>query len=131
MTVRRAAAHFGVSDEYLRRRITAAGLTKRIGSFVPNPWQPADLQHRASQLYATGLTVQQVGAALGVSATTISNALHATKTPVRIPDRRAKYPASRRVLAMGLVSAAHRRVRVTIPIRRGRIGLLDISGARR
>lgn len=84
MTIAKARKLFGVSDEYLRRRITEAGLTKRPGTFLPrSAWEPDDLQARAVQLYATGLTMREVGAQLGVSSSTVSYALHAAKVPVR------------------------------------------------
>ena len=40
------------------------------------------LQAKAVQLYATGMTMRQVGARLGVSSSTVSAALHAAKAPV-------------------------------------------------
>ena len=41
MTIAEAATHFGVSDEYLRRRIAEAGLTRRPGTFAPRTaWSP-------------------------------------------------------------------------------------------
>jgi transposase len=84
MTIAQAATHFGVSEEYLRRRIAETGLTRRPGTFAPrSAWSPNVLQAKAVQLYATGMTMRQVGARLGVSAATISQALHAAKVPVR------------------------------------------------
>jgi len=84
MTIAQAAAHFGVSDEYLRRRITEAGLTRRPGTFAPRTaWAPGVLQTTAVDLYAKGLTMREVGARLGVSSSTVSAALHAAKVPVR------------------------------------------------
>ena len=84
MTIAQAATHFGVSDEYLRRRIAEAGLTRRPGTFAPrSPWSPQVLQAKAVQLYGTGMTMRQVGARLGVSSGTVSQALHAAKVPVR------------------------------------------------
>jgi len=84
MTIAQAATHFGVSEEYLRRRIAETGLTRRPGTFAPrSAWSPNVLQAKAVQLYATGMTMRQVGARLGVSSATISQALHAAKVPVR------------------------------------------------
>ena len=84
MTIAQAATHFGVSDEYLRRRIAEAGLTRRPGTFAPRTaWSPPVLQAKAVQLYATGMTMREVGARLGVSISTVSAALHAAKVPVR------------------------------------------------
>src|SRR5664279_1206816 len=84
MTIAKAAAHFGVSDEYLRRRIAEAGLTRRPGTFAPRSAYPPDvLQAKAVKLYATGMTMREVGARLGVSSSTVSMALHAAKAPVR------------------------------------------------
>ena len=84
MTIAQAATHFGVSDEYLRRRIAETGLTRRPGTFAPRTaWSPPALQAKAVQLYATGMTMREVGARLGVSISTVSAALHAAKVPVR------------------------------------------------
>ena len=84
MTIAQVATHFGVSDEYLRRRIADAGLTRRPGTFAPrSAWSPPVLQATAVQLYETGMTMRGVGARLGVSSSTISAALHAAKAPVR------------------------------------------------
>ena len=84
MTIAKAAAHFGVSDEYLRRRIAETGLTRRPGTFTPRTAYPPDvLQAKAVKLYATGMTMREVGARLGVSSSTVSMALHAAKAPVR------------------------------------------------
>jgi hypothetical protein len=41
------------------------------------------LQARAGKLYVKGMTMQEVGARLGVSTATVSAALHAAKVPVR------------------------------------------------
>jgi len=84
MTIAKAAAHFGVSDEYLRRRIAETGLTRRPGTFAPrSAWSPDVLRVKAVQLYATGMTMREVGARLGMSGGTVSAALHAAKVPVR------------------------------------------------
>jgi transposase-like protein len=84
MTIAKAAAHFGVSDEYLRRRIAETGLTRRPGTFTPRTaWSPDVLQAKAVKLYATGMTMREVGARLGVASSTVSMALHAAKAPVR------------------------------------------------
>ena len=51
MTIAKAAAHFGVSDEYLRRRIAETGLTRRPGTFTPRTaWSPDVLQAKAVKL---------------------------------------------------------------------------------
>lgn len=43
MTILTTAAHFGVSGEFVRRRVAEAGLTKRIGSFTLHcPYTPAE-----------------------------------------------------------------------------------------
>jgi transposase len=84
VTIAQAATHFGVSEEYLRRRVAEAGLTRRPGTFAPrSAWSPDVLQARAGKLYETGMTMQEVGAQLGVSTTTVSMVLHAAKVPVR------------------------------------------------
>lgn len=84
MTIAKTMNHFGVSEGYLRRRIAEAGLTRRPGTFVPRtPWAREELQVRAEELYATGLTMKQVAARLLVSSSTVSDALHRAKAPVR------------------------------------------------
>jgi len=84
MTIAKAVEHFAVSEEDLRRRIAETGWTRRPGAFTPRTaWSPQELQAKAVELYATGLTMRQVGAQLGVSGSTISDALHAAKAPVR------------------------------------------------
>ena len=122
MTIAEAAAHFGVSEEYLRRRVTEAGLTRRPGTFAPrSAWAPQVLQTRAVKLYADGLTMREVGARLGVSASTVSTALHAAKVPVR-PGGGARPEAQRppRTLISDLyadpgIVAALRRHHVRVP----------------
>jgi hypothetical protein len=84
MTIAEAATHFGVSEEYVRRRVAEAGLTRRPGPFAPrSAWSPDVLQARAGKLYEKGMTMREVGARLGVSTSTVSAALHAAKVPVR------------------------------------------------
>ena len=84
MTIEKTARHFGVSEEYLRKRIAEANLTRRPGSFTrKTQWSPPALQAKAAELYTKGLTMREVGARLGVSASTVSDALHAAKVPVR------------------------------------------------
>ena len=84
MTIAKAAKHFGVSEGYLSRRITEAGLTRRPGTFAPRTkWSRDVLQANAVKLYGKGLTMRQVGARLGVSTSTVSVALHAAGVPVR------------------------------------------------
>lgn len=84
MTIRRAAAHFGVSTEYLRCRVAEAGLTKRAGSFTPHcHYTPEQLQDQSAALYQEGHTMAEVGRRLGVTASTVSNVLNAARVPVR------------------------------------------------
>src|SRR6478735_7799463 len=84
MTIAQAATHFGVSEEYLRRRVAEAGLTRRPGTFAPrSAWSPEVLQAKAAKLYETGMTMREAGARLGVSSSTVSMVLHAAKVPVR------------------------------------------------
>jgi transposase len=73
MTIAQAATHFEVSEEYVRRRVAEAGLTRRPGTFAPrSAWSPEVLQARAGKLYEKGMTMREVGARLGVSSTTVS-----------------------------------------------------------
>ena len=84
MTVEKTRKHFGVSESYLRRRIAEAGLTRRPGTLVPRTgWSAEDLRAKAVELYATGLTLKQVGARLGVSPSTVKATLDAAKAPMR------------------------------------------------
>ena len=84
MTIEKTARHFGVSDEYLRKRIAETKLTRRPGSFTSKTkWSPPALQAKAAELYTKGLTMREVAARLQVSTPTISHALHAAKVPVR------------------------------------------------
>ena len=84
LTIAEAAAYFGVSDEYLRRRVTEAGFTRRPGTFAPRTaWSPDALQAEAVKLYAMGMSMRAVASRVGVSSSTIRNVLHAAKVPVR------------------------------------------------
>ena len=70
MTIAETATHFGVSEEYVRRRVAEAGLTRRPGTFAPrSAWSPEVLQAKAGKLYEKGMTMREVGARLGVSTT--------------------------------------------------------------
>jgi transposase-like protein len=55
MTIAQAATHFGVSEEYVRRRVAEAGLTRRPGPFAPrSAWSPDVLQARAGSCTRRG-----------------------------------------------------------------------------
>jgi transposase len=122
MTIAEAATHFGVSEEYVRRRVAEAGLTRRPGPFAPrSAWSPDVLQARAGKLYEKGMTMREVGARLGVSTSTVSAALHAAKVPVRPGGRtRPEAQGPPRTLIADLyadpdVIAALRRHQVEVP----------------
>ena len=78
------AERLGVSTEYLRKRLTEAGLTKRPGTFTPHTgWRPDDLRDRVADLYQQGLSMRVVGEQLEVSVSTVRKALHEALVPVR------------------------------------------------
>jgi len=65
-TIAQAATHFGVSEEYVRRRVAEAGLTRRPGTFAPrSAWSPDVLQAQAGKLYEKGMTMREVAAGSG------------------------------------------------------------------
>ena len=88
MTMRKAAAHFGVSIDCLSRRLIELGIP-RPGPANSRPRSPsAELRDQAAELYRTGNTIQAVAAKLDVSPTTVRTALHAARTPIRDSGRR-------------------------------------------
>lgn len=84
MSVVECAERFGVSTEYLRKRLTEAGLAKRPGTFRPHTdWRADDLRNRAADLYGQGLSMREVGEQLELSVSTVRRALHEAQVPVR------------------------------------------------
>jgi len=85
VTVRASVERFGVSEDYLRRRLHALGLTRRPGTFAPRLPSPTrkGLAGRAPTLYQQGWTLKQIGEQLGTSVSTVRAALVAARVPVR------------------------------------------------
>ncbi len=84
LNVTETALFFGVSTEYVSKRLHEAGLTKRPGTFTPHgPWDPDDLRDQASNLYGGGMTMKSGGDELGVSVGTVRVALHQAGVHVR------------------------------------------------
>lgn len=76
---------FGVSSEYVSKRLRELGLIKRssgrFGSRGPMPTEK--LRELAAELYCSGLTMRAVGSELEVSVGTVRRALHEAQVPVR------------------------------------------------
>lgn len=89
LTVRELAETFGVSDEYLRKRLREFGISKRPGSFRPKlARRRADLMADAVELYApAGATMRDVADELGISTTIVRELLHEAGVTVRPPGR--------------------------------------------
>jgi len=85
VTVRVLVERFGVSQDYLRRRLHALGLTRRPGTFAPRLPSPTrqGLAERAPTLYRQGWTLKQIAEQLGTSVSTVRAALVAARVPVR------------------------------------------------
>ena len=85
VTVRVLVERFGVSEDYLRRRLHALGLTRRPGTFAPRLPSPTrqGLAGRAPTLYQQGWTLKQIAEELGTSVSTVRAALVAARVPVR------------------------------------------------
>jgi len=85
VTVRVLVQRFGVSEDYLRRRLHALGLTRRPGTFAPRLPSPTrqGLADSAPTLYRQGWTLKQIGEQLGTSVSTVRAALVAARVPVR------------------------------------------------
>ena len=88
MTMRRAAAHFGVSIDCLSRRLIELGIPRPDQADSRRRSPSAELRDQAAELYRTGNTIQAVAAKLDVSPTTVRTALHAARTPIRDGGRR-------------------------------------------
>jgi len=85
VTVRVLVERFGVSQDYLRRRLHAPGLTRRPGTFAPRLPSPTrqGLAGRAPTLYQQGWTLKQIAEQLATSVSTVRAALVAARVPVR------------------------------------------------
>jgi transposase-like protein len=88
MTMRKAAAHFEVSIDCISRRLIELGIPRPDQAESRRRAPSAELRNQAAELYRTGNTIQAVAAKLDVSATTVSTALHAARTPIRAGGRR-------------------------------------------
>jgi len=127
VTVRVLVERFGVSQDYLRRRLHALGLTRRPGTFAPRLPSPTrqGLAGRAPTLYRQGWTLKQIAEELGTSVSTVRAALVAARVPVRGAGggpRSSERPASaaRRPVRRPRQRRRARRARGTSP-RRGRL----------
>lgn len=94
LTIRELTVMFGVSDEYLRKRLRQCGLAKRPGSFQAKLARDrGELAADAAELYAeAGLSLRAVAAELEISASLVRELLHETGVAVRppgVPPRRA------------------------------------------
>lgn len=89
LTLRELCALFGVSDEYLRKRLRECGLAKRPGSFVPRLARDrAEVTADAAELYEAGHGLREVGEALGISSSEVRELLHEAGVTVRPPGLR-------------------------------------------
>jgi len=90
MTIRELCSFFGVSDEYLRKRLRQCGLGKRPGSFTPRmDRERTEVTGDAAELYGAGLGLREVAEALGVSSSEVRELLHEAGVTVRPPGLRA------------------------------------------
>lgn len=89
LTVRELTEVFGVSDEYLRKRLREVGFAKRPGTFRPKLERDrADLMAAAVELYAReGSSMRDVANELDISASTVRDLLHEAGATVRPPGR--------------------------------------------
>jgi transposase len=99
MSVVECARRLGVSTEYLRKRLTEAGLAKRPGTYTPHTgWRPDDQRDRAADLYQQGLSMRVVGEQLDVSVSTVRKALHEAQVPVRRGGARSSLEEARTLI---------------------------------
>lgn len=94
LSVRELTDVFGVSDEYVRKRLRECGLAKRPGSFHAKlDRDRGELASHAAELYSeAGLSLRAVGAELKISASLVRELLHETGVAVRppgVPPQRA------------------------------------------
>lgn len=87
LTIRELTTVFGVSDEYLRKRLRQTGTAKRPGTFRPKlPRTRAELVADATELYSNvGLNLRDVAAELEVSSALTRELLHEAGVPMRPP----------------------------------------------
>ena len=90
MSIPDLTAAFGVSEEYVRKRLRECGLAKRPGSFKPDrAKRRVELMNDAAELYGnSGMTMREVAGELGVSSSTVRELLHEAGVPVRPPGVR-------------------------------------------
>ena len=99
MSIVECAERLGVSTEYLRKRLTEAGLAKRPGTFTPHTdWRADDLRNRAADLYEQGLSMRVVGEHMDVSVSTVRKALHEAQVPVRRGGARSSLEEGRTLI---------------------------------
>lgn len=89
LSVRELTAWFGVSEEYLRKRLRECGFAKRRGTFRPKLSRSrGEIVDDAARLYdETGMSLRDVAAQLEVSATIVREMLHEAGVTVRPPGR--------------------------------------------
>lgn len=85
-SLRQLTVRLGVSDEYLRSRLRACGIAKRLGAFTTVADVRARLAAQARELYVEHrYPMTQVASQLGISATLVGMLLHEAGVPVRRP----------------------------------------------
>jgi len=91
LSVRELTEVFGVSDEYLRKRLRECGFAKRRGTFRPKLSRSRDEPaNEAARLYVeVGMSLRDVGAQLEVSASLVREMLHEAGVAIRPPGRGA------------------------------------------
>jgi transposase-like protein len=86
LTIRELCAAFGVSDEYVRKRLRQCQLAKRPGTFVPKLERDrAEVTADAAELYEAGHGLREVSEALGISTNEVRQLLHEAGVSVRPP----------------------------------------------
>lgn len=102
MSIPDLTSTFGVSEEYLRKRLRECGMAKRPGSFKPDRAdRRVELMACAAELYQDSrMTMREVAAELGVSSSTIRELLHEAGVPVRPPGVRRSQEATRERLVL-------------------------------
>ena len=76
LTIRELGAAFGVSDEYVRKRLRQCQLAKRPGTFVPKLGRDrAEVSADVAELYEAGHGMREVGEALGISSSEVRELL--------------------------------------------------------
>ncbi|HEV2070349.1 MAG TPA: hypothetical protein VGR26_11185 [Acidimicrobiales bacterium] len=86
LTIRELGAAFGVSDEYVRKRLRQCQLAKRPGTFVPKLGRDrAEVSADAAELYEAGHGMREVSEVLGISSSEVRELLHEAGVSVRPP----------------------------------------------